>query len=136
MAKPGWPPIAANCLMPEWLNSPWPNYVEDRTAVSATASPAEWRVANSNFVADDEATARPLGLSAEGPDHCNFKQPVRKLVGVRGTWQSVQSRPRHARRGHPSPEPSPASGHRRHGGLGGRAASGLPRAGSDFGTRP
>ncbi len=81
MAKRGWQPISANFLMPEWVRTHWPKYVEGRQAVGARASAAEWRVAKSIFVADDEATARRYGLSTEGPYHFYFRQLVRKLVG-------------------------------------------------------
>ena len=81
MAKRGWGPISANFLMPEWVASHWPKYVEGRQAVGAVAQPAEWRVAKSIFVADDEATARRYALESGGPYHFYFKQLVRKLVG-------------------------------------------------------
>ena len=45
MAKRGWTPIPANFLLPEWVKTPWPKYVEGREAVGAKPSPAEWRVA-------------------------------------------------------------------------------------------
>ena len=81
MAKRGWQPISANFLMPEWVKTHWPNYVEGRAAVGAVASPSEWRVAKSIFVADDEATAKRYALEEGGPYHFYFKQLVRKLVG-------------------------------------------------------
>jgi alkanesulfonate monooxygenase SsuD/methylene tetrahydromethanopterin reductase-like flavin-dependent oxidoreductase (luciferase family) len=84
MAKRGWTPISANFLLPEWVMTHWPKYVEGREAVGAKASPAEWRVAKSIFVADDEQTARRYGKGAEGPYHFYFKQLVRKLVGFAG----------------------------------------------------
>jgi alkanesulfonate monooxygenase SsuD/methylene tetrahydromethanopterin reductase-like flavin-dependent oxidoreductase (luciferase family) len=84
MAKRGWQPISANFLMPEWVKSHWPKYVEGRAAVGAVASPAEWRVAKGIFVADDEATARRYAHGPEGPYHFYFKQLVRKLVGAGG----------------------------------------------------
>ena len=93
MAKRGWQPISANFLMPEWVQSHWPKYVEGRTAVGATASPAEWRVAKSIFVADDAATAKRYGLSAEGPYHFYFKQLVRKLVGAGGRGNLFKTDP-------------------------------------------
>jgi len=80
MAKRGWQPISANFLMPEWVKSHWPKYVEGREAVGATASPSEWHVAKSIFVADDEATAKRYALQEGGPYHFYFKQLVRKLV--------------------------------------------------------
>jgi alkanesulfonate monooxygenase SsuD/methylene tetrahydromethanopterin reductase-like flavin-dependent oxidoreductase (luciferase family) len=84
MAKRGWQPISANFLMPEWVKSHWPKYVEGREAVGAVASPSEWRVAKSIFVADDEATAKRYAHGADGPYHFYFKQLVRKLVGAGG----------------------------------------------------
>jgi alkanesulfonate monooxygenase SsuD/methylene tetrahydromethanopterin reductase-like flavin-dependent oxidoreductase (luciferase family) len=83
-AKRGWTPISANFLLPEWVKSHWPKYVEGREAVGAKASPSEWRVAKSIFVADDEKVAQRYGHSAEGPYHFYFKQLVRKLVGFGG----------------------------------------------------
>jgi alkanesulfonate monooxygenase SsuD/methylene tetrahydromethanopterin reductase-like flavin-dependent oxidoreductase (luciferase family) len=84
MAKRGWQPISANFLMPEWVKTHWPKYVEGREAVGAVASPADWRVAKSIFVADDAATAQRYGLEAGGPYHFYFSQLVRKLVGGGG----------------------------------------------------
>ena len=84
MAKRGWQPISANFLMPEWVKTHWPKYVEGRQAVGATASPDEWRVAKSIFVGDDEATAKRYALQEGGPYHFYFKQLVRKLVSVVG----------------------------------------------------
>jgi alkanesulfonate monooxygenase SsuD/methylene tetrahydromethanopterin reductase-like flavin-dependent oxidoreductase (luciferase family) len=95
-AKRGWQPISANFLLPQWVASHWPKYVEGREAVGAKASPAEWRVAKSIFVADDEATAKRYGHSSEGPYHFYFKQLVRKLVGFAGRsnlFKADQSEP-------------------------------------------
>ena len=93
MAKRGWQPISANFLMPEWVKSHWPKYVEGREAVGAQASPAEWRVAKSIFVADDAATARRYGHSADGPYHFYFKQLIRKLVGAGGRGNLFKTDP-------------------------------------------
>ncbi len=95
-AKRGWQPISANFLLPQWVASHWPKYAEGREAVGAKASPAEWRVAKSIFVADDEATAKRYGHSSEGPYHFYFKQLVRKLVGFAGRsnlFKADQSEP-------------------------------------------
>ena len=81
-AKRGWGPISANFLLPEWVASHWPRYVEGRKAVGAEPHPSEWRVAKSIFVADSENAARRYGLSAEGPYHFYFKQLVRKLAAM------------------------------------------------------
>lgn len=81
MAERGWLPISANFLLPEWVKTHWPNYVEGKKNIGQAADPADWRIAKSIFVADDEATAQRYGKSAEGPYHFYFKQLVRKLVG-------------------------------------------------------
>ena len=81
MAERGWLPISANFLMPQWVKTHWPNYVEGKKNVGKQADTADWRVAKSIFVADDEKTAQRYGKSAEGPYHFYFKQLVRKLVG-------------------------------------------------------
>jgi alkanesulfonate monooxygenase SsuD/methylene tetrahydromethanopterin reductase-like flavin-dependent oxidoreductase (luciferase family) len=83
-AKRGWTPISANFLLPEWVASHWPRYVEGCTAMGKPAKTADWRVAKSIFVADDDKVAQRYGLSAEGPYHFYFKQLVRKLVGFGG----------------------------------------------------
>jgi alkanesulfonate monooxygenase SsuD/methylene tetrahydromethanopterin reductase-like flavin-dependent oxidoreductase (luciferase family) len=93
MAKRGWQPISANFLMPEWVKSHWPKYVEGREAVGAVASPSEWRVAKSIFVADDEATAKRYAHGADGPYHFYFKQLVRKLVGAGGRGNLFKTDP-------------------------------------------
>ncbi len=83
-AERGWTPISANFLLPEWVATHWPRYVEGRKNAGAVAAPAEWRVAKSIFVADDAATAKRYGHGSEGPYHFYFKQLVRKLVGFGG----------------------------------------------------
>ena len=84
MAKRGWTPISANFLLPEWVKSHWPKYVEGREAVGEHAAAAEWRVAKSIFVADDEKIALEYGKGSNGPYAFYFKQLVRKLVGFAG----------------------------------------------------
>ncbi len=93
MAKRGWTPLSANFLMPEWVKTHWPKYAEGRTAVGAVADPADWRVAKSIFVADDEATARRYALEAGGPYHFYFKQLVRKLVTAGGRGNLFKTDP-------------------------------------------
>lgn len=93
MAKRGWQPISANFLMPEWVKTHWPKYQEGREAVGAVASPQEWRVAKSIFVADDEATAKRYAFGSDGPYHFYFKQLVRKLVGAGGRGNLFKTDP-------------------------------------------
>ena len=92
MAKRGWQPMSANFLMPEWVKTHWPKYVEGRAAVGSVASPEEWRVAKSIFVADDDATARRYGLGPEGPYQYYFAQVSRKLI-ANGRLNIFKERP-------------------------------------------
>jgi alkanesulfonate monooxygenase SsuD/methylene tetrahydromethanopterin reductase-like flavin-dependent oxidoreductase (luciferase family) len=55
-------PLSANFLLPQWVASHWPKYVEGKESAGAKADPADWRVARTVFVADDEATARRYAI--------------------------------------------------------------------------
>jgi len=79
-AERGWLPISANFLQPPWVASHWPMYKKGRENVGATANPADWRVARSIFVADDEKTAQEYGKGAKSPYRFYFKQLMTKLV--------------------------------------------------------
>ena len=65
-AARGWDPISANFLMPQWVKSHWPKYVEGCERVGRPADPANWRVAKSIFVADDDATRSATRLIRTG----------------------------------------------------------------------
>ena len=64
-----------------------------RLAIGAVPKPAEWRIAKSIFVADDEATAQRYAFGSDGPYHFYFKQLVRKLVGAGGRGNLFKTDP-------------------------------------------
>ena len=66
-AARGWEPISANFLMPAWVKSHWPSYVEGCGRAGRPADPANWRVAKSVFVARDAATARAYATDPDSP---------------------------------------------------------------------
>lgn len=66
-AARGWEPISANFLMPQWVKSHWPKYVEGCEKGGRAADPANWRVAKSIFVAKDAATAKAYATDPNGP---------------------------------------------------------------------
>ena len=66
-AARGWDPISANFLMPQWVASHWPRYVEGCERAGRAADPANWRVAKSVFVADDLETARRYATDPDSP---------------------------------------------------------------------
>jgi len=78
-AARGWDPISANFLMPAWVKSHWPQYVEGCRQGGRTADPANWRVAKSIFVADDDATARAYVMSPHSPYRLYYGSLVTKL---------------------------------------------------------
>ena len=79
-AARGWDPISANFLLPVWVKSHWPKYVEGCEKAGRKADPANWRVAKSIFVADDMATARRYATQAGGPYHHYYNSLATKLV--------------------------------------------------------
>ncbi len=66
-AKRGWEAISANFLLPQWVKTHWPKYVEGCEAGGRVADPANWRVAKSLCVADDMATARRYATDPDSP---------------------------------------------------------------------
>lgn len=79
-AARGWEPISANFLMPPWVKSHWPNYVEGCRQAGRPADPANWRVAKSIFVADDDKTAEAYARGPNSPYTYYYHQLVTKLV--------------------------------------------------------
>ena len=79
-AKRGWDPISANFLLPQWVASHWPKYAEGCEAADRKADPANWRVAKTVFVAENDATARRYGTGEDSPYRFYYKQLFFKLV--------------------------------------------------------
>jgi alkanesulfonate monooxygenase SsuD/methylene tetrahydromethanopterin reductase-like flavin-dependent oxidoreductase (luciferase family) len=79
-ATRGWEPISANFLMPLWVKSHWPKYVEGCERAGRPADPANWRIAKSIFVADDDATARDYATGENSPYRYYYSQLLTKLV--------------------------------------------------------
>ena len=74
MGKRDFHPLSANFLLAHHLKSHWANYAKGRAEAGAKANVADWRVARTIFVADDDATARRYG----GEDS---KSPYRQYFG-------------------------------------------------------
>jgi alkanesulfonate monooxygenase SsuD/methylene tetrahydromethanopterin reductase-like flavin-dependent oxidoreductase (luciferase family) len=80
-AERGWTPISANFLQPAWVASHWPMYAKGCANAGRIPHAADWRVARSIFVADDEATARSYGKGPQSPYRFYFRQMMTKLIG-------------------------------------------------------
>ena len=74
-------PLSANFLLPHWLKTHWANYAEGKTKAGVKPDPAEWRVARTVFVADDDKVAASYGRhDANSPYRFYYKQLQTKLT--------------------------------------------------------
>ena len=80
-ARQGWSIISANFLQPVWVASHWQKMLEGAALGGRQATPAQWRVARSVFVADSARTAREYAKSAGGPYGHYYRSLMRKLIG-------------------------------------------------------
>ena len=78
-AARGWEPISANFLMPKWVATHWPSYVEGCRLGGRPAELANWRVAKSVFVADDFETAKAYATGPDSPYRFYYSQLVTKM---------------------------------------------------------
>lgn len=78
-AARGWDPISANFLMPAWVKSHWPKYVEGCERAGRAADMTNWRVAKSVFVAKDAATAKAYATDPNGPYVFYYRSLFTKL---------------------------------------------------------
>ena len=74
-------PLSANFLLPHWVPSHWANYAEGKKLAGVKADPADWRVARTVFVADDDKVAERYGKSdANSPYRFYWHQMRVKLM--------------------------------------------------------
>ena len=77
-------PLSANFLLPHWLKTHWANYAEGKKKAGVKPDPAEWRVARTVFVADDDKVAASYGRhDANSPYRFYYKQLQTKLTKAR-----------------------------------------------------
>jgi alkanesulfonate monooxygenase SsuD/methylene tetrahydromethanopterin reductase-like flavin-dependent oxidoreductase (luciferase family) len=80
LGRRGWWPISSHFLHPNHLPSQWNNYAQGCAEGGHKADRANWRVARSIFVADDDATARAYGGDdAKSPYRFYMNQLTAKL---------------------------------------------------------
>ncbi|WP_418320869.1 LLM class flavin-dependent oxidoreductase [Piscinibacter sakaiensis] len=94
-AARGWDPISANFLLPKWVASHWGKYVEGCERAGRTADPANWRVAKTVFVAEDDATAKAYATGSDGPYYYYYRSLFNKLKrrGALGVFKSDPKMP-------------------------------------------
>ena len=75
MGKRDFHPLSANFLLAKHLRSHWQNYAKGKAEAGATADVADWRVARTIFVADDDKTAKRYARDdAKSPYRHYFEQ--------------------------------------------------------------
>ena len=80
MGKRDFHPLSANFLLAKHLRSHWQNYAKGKAEVSEKAKVADWRVARTIFVADDDRTAKRYGSEdANSPYLHYFTQMLGKM---------------------------------------------------------
>jgi len=74
-------PLSANFIMPVWLKNHWASYAEGKQAAGEQADPADWRIARTIFVADDDKVATAYGRHDErSPYRFYYRQIQAKMT--------------------------------------------------------
>ncbi len=80
MGRRNFHPLSANFLLTKWVKTHWGRYVEGAHEAGLVANPADWRIARTVFVADDEQTARRYAIDdPKSPYRAYYDQMVRKM---------------------------------------------------------
>jgi alkanesulfonate monooxygenase SsuD/methylene tetrahydromethanopterin reductase-like flavin-dependent oxidoreductase (luciferase family) len=89
-------PLSANFLLPQWVATHWPNYVQGKESVGAQAHTDDWRVARTLFVADDAETAERYGRADENsPYRFYYSKMLAKMrkLGRLGLFKTSKDQP-------------------------------------------
>jgi alkanesulfonate monooxygenase SsuD/methylene tetrahydromethanopterin reductase-like flavin-dependent oxidoreductase (luciferase family) len=88
-------PLSANFLMPKWVKTHWQNYVEGKAKAGVVADPADWRIARTVFVADDDKVAERYGKGPDSPFRFYYQQLKAKFDRAnRGiVWKEEREQP-------------------------------------------
>jgi hypothetical protein len=80
MGKRDFHPLSANFLLAKHLKSHWANYAKGKAEARAKANIADWRVARTIFVADDDKVAKRYGNDDDkSPYRFYFEQMRAKM---------------------------------------------------------
>ncbi len=75
-------PLSANFLLSQWLPSHWKNYSEGKQRAGVAPDPADWRIARTIFVADDDRVARRYGREDPASPYRFYWQQMRTKLGI------------------------------------------------------
>jgi len=77
-------PLSANFLLAHWLPSHWANYTEGKHKAGQTPDLADWRIARTVFVADDDKVARRYGREdPASPYRYYWRMLLTKMVNAK-----------------------------------------------------
>ena len=71
--------MSANFLLAKWAKTHWANYAEGKRNVGVVADAADWRVARTIFVADDDKVAREYVYGPQSPYRFYYEQLLAKI---------------------------------------------------------
>ena len=77
-------PLSANFLLAQWLPSHWNNYAAGKRKAGRTADPADWRIARTVFVADDEKVALRYGRQDASSPYRHYWRMMGKKMRFSG----------------------------------------------------
>lgn len=80
MGKRDFHPLSANFLLPKWVKTHWPNYVQGKAEAGERADTNDWRVARTVFVADDDKTALRYGREDLNSPYRFYYEQIRKKL--------------------------------------------------------
>jgi alkanesulfonate monooxygenase SsuD/methylene tetrahydromethanopterin reductase-like flavin-dependent oxidoreductase (luciferase family) len=89
-------PLSANFLLPQWVATHWPNYVEGKQAAGVAARTDDWRIARTVFVADDASVAEAYGRAdANSPYRYYYGKMLAKMrrLGRLGLFKTSREQP-------------------------------------------
>jgi alkanesulfonate monooxygenase SsuD/methylene tetrahydromethanopterin reductase-like flavin-dependent oxidoreductase (luciferase family) len=86
-------PLSANFLLAKWLPSHWTNYAAGKRNAGEAADPADWRVARTIFVADDERTALRYGRQDANSPYRHYWRMMGKKMRYSSRQIIFKSRP-------------------------------------------
>ena len=96
MGKRDFHPLSANFLLPKWAKTHWANYAEGKTSVGLKPDPAQWRIARTVFVADDDRVALAYGGDDEKSPYRFYYNQIRTKfarIGRLGVFKTGQEQP-------------------------------------------
>jgi alkanesulfonate monooxygenase SsuD/methylene tetrahydromethanopterin reductase-like flavin-dependent oxidoreductase (luciferase family) len=77
-------PLSANFLLAKWLPSHWANYAQGKRNAGKGPDPADWRIARTIFVAEDEKVALRYGRHDAGSPYRYYWRMMGKKMRFSG----------------------------------------------------